>query len=324
MAWAEDQRVVLFSGQLDAITLGSWGSGTIELDDEETYLEHGALVIETTGFFEGGRLDLRQPVPAERILGDPEGGYLRLVVKTKEPEPEVPEMPEGMYPPGFGEFPMGPGEEPGFAAPPEGPFMGEMHPPDFHPEDYDMPREEWHGPGVGVPPPPPREIEQLRVLLVTDTGAVDSGPIMLAMYPEIVDDWKLVVIPMTAFSGPVDIADGEIKRVAIFGDTEERFWVGDVSIGYEERPLIADAGPAQRTVRVDEVVEFEAAPQPAGVSASYTWDFDHLDGIEEEGYAREVTWTFATPGIYLVTLTVSDPAGQKVDRFDRVYVQVVE
>lgn len=320
LAGADDHRINLFSGTLDAVDIGSWGSGTIEIDEDETYLDGQALVVNTTGFFEGGRLDLREPVAAERLMTNPEGGYLRLVVKVHEPEPARPERPDEMFPGARDDFPFEPGMDPDFAPPPGDWVEEDMHHPgpDFHEPGM------WDEMDIARPPAPPEKIEQLRVVLVSEEGAVDSGPISLEEFVEIVDDWKQIVIPMTAFRGPVDISDGEIRQIALFGNTEEKFYVGEVALGYEEQPLVADAGERQRTVRVNEEVQFEAAPQPEGVSATYTWDFDHLDGIQEEGYGREATWTFMTPGFYVVTLTVTDPEGRKVDRIDRVHVQVVE
>ncbi len=330
VAGADDVVFNLFSGRLDAVSIGSWGAGTIELDEDEAYLEGESLKIETTGFYEGGRLDLNEPIPAASLLADPDGGYLRIVVKTHEPVPERPERPEfphemdpEMYPE---DFPMDPDMDPRHRRPREGPpmdpYMDEM-PPEYMEDEYYMDMPGMYEPGIAAPPAPPREIEQLRVVLITEEGAVDSGSIQILMYPEVVDDWKQIVIPMSAFRGPVDISDSEIVQIALFGDTDEKFYLGELALGYEEQPLIADAGE-NLTVQAGEEVTFEAAPQPENVSASYTWDFDHLDGIQEEGYGRETTWAFETPGHYLVTLTVSDPDGRKVDRTDQIHVMVVE
>ena len=67
---------------------------------------------------------------------------------------------------------------------------------------------------------------------------------------------------------------------------------------------------------------FYARTGDYGANAAYLWDFDDLDGLQEQGYGQEATWTFLTPGYYIVTLQVSDPAGKKVTRMDRVRVKV--
>ena len=330
----------LYAGNLGAVELGSWGSGTIALDEEEEYLASEALKIETTGFFAGGRLDLKEPLEASRFLDDAAGGYLKLVVKIHEPEPPQTGMeggmPGGMFP-GEGAFPgdmpVDPGMAPGFA-PPMDPGMVDpgmvdpgMLPPGMEPGMMDpgMMDPNMMGPGMGTmaPPEPPAKIEHIRALIVTDKGAIDSGAIEVASYPELLEDWVEIVVPFDSFSGAVDVSDGKITHVALFGDVEEIFWVGDVTIGYERQPLLADAGE-NLTTKVNADTEFKAAAQPEGVNALYVWDFDDLDGVQEEGYGAETTWSFLTPGYYTVTLTVSDPDSKKVNRIDRIDVRVTE
>ncbi|MEA3400391.1 MAG: PKD domain-containing protein [Armatimonadota bacterium] len=362
-AWA-DAKVSLFSGELQGVELGSWGAGTVEVDEDETYLEGAALRVETTGFFEGGRLDLAEPLEMDRFMEDPAGGYVKLVVKVHEPELETFRQPgagegrfpggmpgpiipgEGMPPGGMppegmpGEF--GPGMPPeGGMMPPEG-MPGEMMPGEMGPGmpgevpggmGPGMPGEVpgGMGPGMGVPgagqvgaaAEPPPKIEALRVLIVTDKGAIDSGALELEQQIEVVEGWKQIVVPLSAFGGTVDLSGSKIEYVALLGDVEESFWVGELTLGYEEQPLVADAGE-NVTTTVEEITRFEAAPQAEGVQASYVWDFDALDGIQEEGYGQEPTWTFLTPGYYTVTLRVSDPQGEKVDRIDTVEVKVEE
>lgn len=339
LAWGQaDLKKVLFSGELEGITLGSWGSGVAELDEEETFLEGGAIRIETRGFYEGGRIDLATPLSADQFFADPEGGYLRLVVKVNEPEPTAPAevvagagMPgafpvePGLVPGGPGMMPPEPGmvpPEPGMVAPPEPGMMPGVEPPMFPGE---MPPGEMMpgGPVVGAAPPEPVKITELRVLVAGDRGMVDCGPIVLEDYAEVVEDWVEIVLPLSAF-GDTSVMRGEqIQHIALFGNVEETFWVGDLTIGYERQPLIADAGDNIVT-RVNRETEFKAAPQPEGVKAVYVWDFDALDGFSEEGFGAETTWTFLTPGFYDVTLVVRDPDGKRVPRTDRVHVKVEE
>ncbi len=359
--FAQDCKIPIFTGDLGAVEPGSWGSGTIEVDDEESYLENDALKVETTGFYAGGRLELKQPLEASRYLTDTAGGYPKLVVKIHEPEPEQPMGEGGMFPgegemfPGEGEMPPGmwepgmepgmegpmepgmqpgmpPGMEPGMEGPMEPGMEGPMEPGMWEPGmdpgmmEPGMMDPGMMEPGMGGPmaaPEPPEKISHLRALIVTDEGAIDSGALEIAEYTEIVEDWVQIVLPLDRFDGPVDVSEGEIRHIAVFGDVEETFWLGDVTLGYEEQPLLADAGE-NRTTKAKEPTTFEAAAQPEGVSASYVWDFDHLDGIEEEGFGRETTWSFPSAGYYVVTLTVTDPDGTKVERTDRVHVRVTE
>ena len=182
----------------------------------------------------------------------------------------------------------------------------------------------WPGGGPVTPtkpPAPPPEVKQLRVLLVTDQGELDSGPVALADCSEVVEGWLRVVIPVSAFRSTKKIESGNLEQIAVFGDVEEYFFIGQLQIGQEDQPLVADAGE-NKTVRADREVTFTAKEQAAGVRATYTWDFDNIDGIQENGYGTESKWTFITPGYYTVTLTVTDPASGKVPRTDQVQVKV--
>lgn len=373
-----DQKVELYSGSLDKVDLAAWGAGTVEQTDEEMYLDAETLRVDTKGFFEGGRIDLKDSVDIKPYVGDPDGAYVLMVVKAHKPEP--PQVGVGVIGPGWE---MMPGAEiiPGEAFPmEEGPETGDarqlirrwqqmgmrprdmlnrweemgrdrqefmeawremqeeppeaMGPPE-EPMGEGMPAEgmwaeegmmEGLGPEAGPtvpskPAAPPPEVKRLRVLLVTDQGELDSGPVVLADCSEIVEGWLRVVIPMSAFQGTKEIKSGSLEQLALFGDVEEHFFIGQLEIGQEDNPLLADAGE-DKAVRADREVTFTAKEQAAGVRANYTWDFDNIDGIQEDGYGTEAKWTFITPGYYTVTLTVTDPANRKVTRTDQAQVKV--
>lgn len=331
-----DSKISIYGGQSTALTLGSWGAGSIAEDAEQVYLQSPALRIETKGFYEGARLELSTPVDGAPFLSKPENAYLALAVLVPEPKaapapaPGAPGFPAGEV----GAFPAAPPGGPAFpAAPPGGPVApggGVLPPPPVEP-GMPLPGE----PGVAPPeggiifpggemPTKPAEAEKisrLRVLLLTDRGELDSGPITLADYPKIVEDWRNIVLPLSVFGGTVDLTGAKILGVALFGDAEKEFYLGELTLGQEDQPLVADAGD-RMVVKANTEVKFRAQPQPGGVTASYVWDFDDLDGLQEQGYGPEVTWTFLTPGYYTVTLLVSDPAGKKATRMDRLAVKV--
>lgn len=326
MGAGADQKLELYSGSLDRVDLAAWGAGTVEQTDEEMYLEAETLRVDTKGFFEGGRLDLKAPQDMASYLSKPEGGYVMMMVKAHKPEPEPTEIAPGPgeIVPG-GEFPLVPGAEDAMPA--------EVMAEDVMAEEpmADMAGEEAWGmePGMGVPvtvaqpPAPPPEVTRLRLLLVTEQGELDSGPVVLAQCAEVVDGWLRVVVPLSSFKGARAIKAGKLEQIALLGDVDEHFYVGQLVLGQEDAPLVADAGD-NVTARVEQEATFTAKPQPGGARATYSWDFDDLDGIQEEGFGAEATWTFLTPGYYVVTVTASDPAGQKVPRTDRISVKVEE
>ena len=314
---AADSKVMVYEGKLDNIELDGWGTGLAEVDEEEAYLDNSALRIDTTGFFEGGRLTLGEPVDAATFLANPANGYISMSVKIPEPEQPAPIEQPGAFPGADpGAFPAQPGVDPGMMpAPPPG--------EEVQPGAEGFPGGEIFIPGGSEmgPPKPPENITRLRVLLITDKGELDSGPIVAADYLETVQDWRSIVVPLSSFGGTADLRGAKITGIALFGDVKGEFFLGDLSLGEEDQPLVADAGE-KMVVKANQEVTLKAKPQPGGFNATYDWDFDDLDGIKEEGYGPEPTWTFLTPGYYTVTLMVSDPQGKKVTRTARVHVKV--
>jgi len=177
-----DQKVELYAGSPDQVDLAPWGAGAVEQTDEELYLEAETLRVDTKGFYEGGRLDLKSPMDMNAYLSKPEGGYVLLMVKPAEPKAAEPGglIGEEGFMPGE-EFPMPPGAETMeteemLEARMMEEAMWEGMPSMMYEEEM------MFAPGMemeGVMPEreaPPPEVQRLRVLLVTDEGELDSGP----------------------------------------------------------------------------------------------------------------------------------------------------
>ncbi len=353
-----DRELVFFSGNLDKVDAASWGTGTAQLTEEETYLEREVLEVETKGFYEGARLQLKTPAAMSAYLTDPEKSFLVIIVKVHQEEVKAPEGrtgPEG-WGPGMGPAEGMPGPMPHEAMPPEpgvpppgglppgglrdplaGPPPGHLDmPPDpgMHPP---MPGEMPPGmpgemPGMGMPgempgqavqEAPPPMVTKLRALLVTDTGQLDSGAIDILHAEGALEDWYTMVIPLAHFAGEGKDPEAKLQDIALFGDADEKFWVATVKLVAEDAPLVADAGQ-QRIVKVDTPAQFEAKQQPGSARVQYCWDFDDWDGIAEDTLGQQVTWTFPEPGFYVVTLTVTDRTGRRLPQTARVDVKVEE
>ena len=181
----------------------------------------------------------------------------------------------------------------------------------------------WGGPGQQQQAEAPPIISKIRVLLVTDKGQTDSGAVPIDTSQEAVEGWYRVAIPLSTFAGAGQQPDAKLRRLALFGDIDEYFWVGRVQLVEEDQPLKAEAGE-KREVKAKEEVTFTAADQDKGAPARYAWDFDDWDGIQEDALGREVKWKFTEAGFYTVTLTVSDPGKTKVPRVAHVDVHVTK
>jgi plastocyanin len=175
---------------------------------------------------------------------------------------------------------------------------------------------------------PPRKIRNVRALLVTDKGLLDSGLIAvsdyLALSPELSDTegWVRLVVPLADFKPVRERTSASLDQVALFGDAKGEFYVGAMRLVQEDQPLKADAGP-DRVVKVGQEVTFSAANQAGTAKARYSWDFDDIvEGIAEDALGQRATYTFEEAGFYKVTLTVTDPDAKRMPRVDRVNVTV--
>ncbi len=103
----------------------------------------------------------------------------------------------------------------------------------------------------------------------------------------------------------------------IFGDTGSDNMTVTVTDSY---PPVANAG-ADKIVDEDTVVAFNgsASTDSAGIT-NYTWTF--VDGTARILYGATPTYIFAQPGVYTVTLVVSDAAGNTAN--DTLTVTVLD
>ncbi len=354
-----DESLNLYDGTTAQIELGGWGTGSIAQKSDVLYEDKPVLEVKTKGYYEGGRLELKEPADFSIFATDPHQTQVIALVKVPEPEaqptwspgygpgygpgmaPGMGGMPPGMggMPPGMGGMPPGMGGmRPGMGGMPPGmggmpPGMGGMPPGmgGMPPGMGGMPPGMGGypgamgpgGPGMRGLQPPPEPIDNIRIVLITDQGQLDSGP--LKVDPNLVElqGWIRLAVVLSDFQGPAELSSATLLRVAVTGDHEGKFYLSRLRLVQEDKPLMAQIeGEQQRRVSLQDEVTFTAAPQIEGVEATYTWDLDDLDGLTEDAYGQQVSCQFPEPGYYIVTLTVLDNAGMGEKRMDRVYVIV--
>ncbi len=326
-----DETLNLYDGTTARIELGGWGTGSIAQKSNVLYEDKPVLEVKTKGYHEGGRLELKEPADFSIFATDPHQTQVIALVKVPPPEaqptwspgygpgmpPGMPGMPPGMggmppgMPPGMGGMPPGmPGMPPGMGGMPSGigGYPGAMGP---------------GGPAMRGFQPPPEPIDNIRIVLITDQGQLDSGPLKTGPNQVELQGWIRLAAVLSDFQGPAELSSATLLRVAVTGDHEGKFYLSRLRLVQEDKPLVAQIeGEQQRRVSLQDEVTFTAAPQIEGVEATYTWDLDDLDGLTEDAYGQQVSCQFPEPGYYIVTLTVLDNAGMSEKRMDRVHIIV--
>ncbi len=270
--------------------VGGWGAGTCHQVDDVSYGDlGGSLKVTTEGYYEGARLDFRPAVDMTSAFQTPDT-YLRFAVKFPSsgntagggynPAPMMPGMPGG--PPGMETAPA---------------YMGTG--------DTEAP---------GSPGTP--YIRQIRVVLYLDNGDV------LATTPQVVDiskpalkGWAWMSLPLKAFKStrragtiPSRVA---VKRMVICGNTKDTMHIGEIRTEMDNEPIGNVSAGDDQVVAANEPVVFQGSADSKVTPLKYSWDFDDKDGISDEASGPVVVHRFTKPGVYKVTLTVTDPMGLK-------------
>ena len=79
LAATADTELTIYNGNLDKITLSSWGAGKVKKDGAEKFFEKDSLRIDTKGAYEGAALELKSPVDLAPFVKNAKGSYLSLI-----------------------------------------------------------------------------------------------------------------------------------------------------------------------------------------------------------------------------------------------------
>jgi len=163
---------------------------------------------------------------------------------------------------------------------------------------------------------------KLRVLLETE-----EGPLVLEDYeinPDyVINGWTKILIPLSEFANPRKINPTHLKRVVIFGDAEDEFYIGRARLVVDNDPIQAGLWPSEdfdAEVKADLVFKgwaFYGNLMAAPVSLSLDFGDGTVINLTDQkkcqGAANNfaVTHRYNKEGDFTVTLTVTDPKGVK-------------
>lgn len=323
LGFGQDAKVLYQPGRTlkdQNITVKSWGSGTISETDEVAYEGTHSIRISTRNFFQGGVIQLGEPVDLSDSYGD-SSNLLRIAIRTIDAAPMGGGRPGGL--PGGGRpggLPGG-GRPGGIGGPPGGPGGFPGGPGGFP----GGPAGGLGGPGGfrgGMPGAQgtTSQLQMVRYVITTTDGKKSEAYVPIATGGTSTTGWRAVAIPLKAIRG-FDKTNKQVKAISISGDATTTFFVGDIRVVSDTTPIRGRLLVQSQTRGWTEVtdlnlglgdeVTFGATGEGGASVLKYSWDFDAADGLQEDAIGPSVKRRFRKPGTFTITLTVVDEFGLK-------------
>jgi hypothetical protein len=290
------------------ITVRPWGSGGIAETEEMAYEGATSLRVSTRNFFQGGRIVFQRPIDLSVPFAD-QNNLLMFTMRTAEDlNPSAvagrgnaeneggSTMGQGAT--GSGMSGAGGGNrEDSMGDPRRGGGGGGAR----------------GGAGAGAPAAPPTESQKLRtvrVVVTTTDGKRSEAYLPVATGAKGERGWRRVGIPLRAVTG-FDKTNKTIQEIGLAGDATTSFWIGELTVLNDATPIFATINQGDLNLPIGAEVVFSGAGEGGASVLRYTWDFDAADGVQVDAEGQSVRRRFRRPGVYTVTLTVSDFYGLK-------------
>ncbi len=275
------------------ISLKSWGSGTASETDEYAYEGTTSIRVASRNYFQGAILNFATPVDLANSTANKDNLLLITMMipgagATMGGGPAGPGGPPGLGGPGRG--PGGPGgiASGGGGVVGGGPMMG--------------------GAAAGSSSTLP--INMLRIVLTAVDGTKAEAFVDLKSTSADTRGWRKVGVPLAAINGWTK-TNKQLKSLAFSLDTVGTVYVGDLQILKDETPIYAEPSTREMNLAIGDQVTLSATGTGGSSPLKYAWDFDKSDGVGIDAEGQSITRRFRKPGVYVVTLTVTDVYGLK-------------
>lgn len=330
------QDTIIYDGDAETdsggLSLGSWGSGFVAESYDVHYVGPHVLRVLSQGYYQGGVLTFKRPLPLADYLSDP-NAYLEFMVKPaiipQAPEPSLivgigrvggaaatrgtaaatpratqAATPGGARPGGGGV----PGRFGGGGGMRGNPGAAQTRPQPTTPTGR---RQTTGAAAPAAPDKPTFSLRRFRVFLVTDRGEmiVDSWPITSGALVN--EGWRKVDIPLAAFKSVSPEHGTTLKAIRLFADRADVFFVGQIRLLVDDTPLRVKVNATPASTQVGSRVAFAADVTAGNSDTVISWDFDQSNGIQVDAQGQRVEWIFSRPGQYVVTCRVADLYGSK-------------
>lgn len=285
------------------ISVKPWGSGSIAESDEVALEGTKSLRISTRNYFQGGRLIFGAPVDWATAFSD-KNNLLLIQFRVADGS-----MTMGGNPPsgGGGDGELGGNPQSGGGGRGLGAAGGNTA------------GESGGAAGSSSAVAP---IRNLRLVLSTTDGKKSEIyiPITTGTSPG-VRGWRSVGIPLQAIRG-FDASNKTIKEIALSADSVGTFFIGEMKVLNDTTPIYGQSNHTSLDLAIGDEIEFIGRGTGGASVLRYTWDFDSADGVQVDAEGQAVRRRFRKPGVYTVTMTISDAYGLKAPYTSTIKVNV--
>lgn len=326
------------------LAIGGWGSGAARVEEGKGILKDtSALAVFVEDYYRGARFDFKTAPEIKQYFEKPKSSYLQFDIcffpaetttatgttgaaggsQPGGPMPGGP-LPGGPVPGGAPAMltPAGP-TSPGAPVGPGGLVPGAPGLPGELPGAPGMaPPMEQPGatPGtaaVGAPP----ATQQLKIVLDTDRGPLVAEDVRFDYTFQEHPGWTRVWVPIPDFVNPSERTPNTLKRLCLFGDRKDSFYIGMVRFIDDEVPLKPTIrGAKVMGAAVAQQFTLEATCEAGMTIVSYTWDWG--DGTTDESKDGRGTHLYVKEGEYTVKVVAHDTDKLKADGECSVKIKV--
>lgn len=270
------------------ITLQGWGSGTIAETDGIAYEGTSCIRVSTRNYFQGGILNLNQPVDLGKKYDD-KANLLRVTFFLEDAGWVYGQMAKnehsgtmggGLVGRGGGANALSLGSKNNVAGVPSIPFKP--------------------------------KIKDVRLIISTTDGKKSEVyvPVGTSQSAANALGWRSFAIPLQSIRG-LERTNKMVSGIAVSADTYATMYVGAIDIMNDLTPITGGVNADKLNLALGDQVKLTAWGDGGASVLQYQWDFDDRDGIQVDSEGQTVTRKFRKEGSFKVTLTISDLYGLK-------------
>lgn len=276
--------VSLYAGQplsTEGIQVKAWGAGQAEETTDRSSAGQNSIKVTTSGYFQGAVLQFKEPRNVKPYAASREN----LLVFSVYPVEVSASSSSGTSSGGSG---MGAGG--GVSA--GGGRSGSQ------------------GSSGSTTATPPKQMENLRVVIFTTDGKATEIYLPLTSSGRAYGRWVKVGVPLSAIPR-FDQTNGTIAAIAVSGDARTTFYLGEIRIVTDSTPIQGFLDRTEMNLARGDEVLLTASAEGGYSILEYVWDFDASNGLQDEATGPAVYHRFRIPGDYVVTCTIRDKYGLK-------------